>query len=91
MGTFHIDFILPTLYNTDRIETNDLHNSTWNGLTPDIGGYTEVFQLVVQKTDIIFMCLIVEVVQSLRHRYVVVTARNLLRLCVDETAQDNQY
>ena len=90
MGTFHKDFVFATLHDPDGIEANNLHDSLCDSLVLDAGSHAEVFQIVVKEADVIIARLLVEVTQSLRHRYVVVTARNLLRLNVDETEQGNK-
>ena len=78
VGTLHIDLPFTTLIDANRIEADNLHNGIGNGLVLHMGRYTEVFQLVVDKGDVIVGSLRLNVFQGIGKRDILEMVRNPL-------------
>ena len=59
MGALHVEFVLTSLNNTDRVEADGLLDGIGDRLAMNLGGDSEVFKLVVHEVyGIVVGCLI---------------------------------
>ena len=81
VGTFHINLMFSTLYNTDWIESNDLHYGIGDGLVLYMSCYSEVFKFIVDKGDVVISGLRLNVLQGIGKGDVLKGVRDLLCAC----------
>jgi hypothetical protein len=81
VGTFHINLMFSTLYNTDRIESNNLQDGVMNSLVLYMSGYSEVFKFIVDKGDVVISGLRLNVLQGIGKGDVLKGVRDLLCAC----------
>ena len=81
VGTFHIDLMSSTPYNTDRIKANDLHYGIGDGLVLYMGCYAEVFKFIVDKGDVVIIGLFLNVLQGIGKGDILKGVRDLLCAC----------
>ena len=81
MGTLHIDFTLSTLYDSDGIETNNLHDGLRDSLMLDAGSHAEVFEFIVDKGDVVISGLFLNLLQGIGKGDVLKGVRDLLCVC----------
>ena len=70
-----------TLYNTDRIESNNLQDGVMNSLVLYMSGYSEVFKFIVDKGDVVISGLRLNVLQGIGKGDVLKGVRDLLCAC----------
>lgn len=81
MGTFHINLMFSILYDTDRIEANNLHDGICDRLLLDIGGHAEVFKFIIDKGDVVISGLCLNIFQGFGKRNILKGVRDFLCAC----------